>query len=74
MGQESDTIRQACHVILEVTTDVVMERARRAYTGDLEPWEMYEARKRAKMRENTRILEQRVVSGFQVLLESMEGK
>jgi hypothetical protein len=68
---QTETLRKACNLILAVTTDVVMENARATYTGDLEPWEVYEARKREKMRQTTSLLEKRVVAGYEALTNMM---
>lgn len=64
---------QCYHVILEMTCEAIIDNSKEGYHNELEPWDVFEARTRAKMAKNTQQLEKRFTDGYTVLMGEISG-
>lgn len=59
---------------VEEMCDMVLDSIREGYQSPLEPWEIYEEKKRMQIKENFAKHRERVTHGFQLILEEMTKK
>ncbi|SCA64087.1 hypothetical protein SCG7086_BX_00090 [Chlamydiales bacterium SCGC AG-110-P3] len=64
---------QCYDVILDVTCEAVMENSKKGYHSELEPWEVFEARTRAKMKKNVQLLQTRFSEGYTAVMGEIVG-
>lgn len=56
---------------LEEICDMVLESIRESYHSHLEPWDIFEQKKKAALRKKVEVFQERFVRGFEVLLKEL---
>lgn len=73
-NKKFDFMQQQYEESVDQMCDMILDSIREGYNSKIEPWDIYEKKRKAQIKERADKHRQRVVNGFKVLLQELAKK